>query len=336
MDLKVVSGSANPAFAAALGAELSKLMGEPVLVPIITTSFNDGEKCAQFPENIRRGDVFIVQPTNQPDGNLMELLVMCDAAKRASAGDITAVMPYFGYGRQDRKVKPRVPITAKLVCDLLATAGAQRLLAADLHAGQIQGFFDGPFDNLEAFPVLLQQIRADFALTEFVELAFISPDDGGLERARETGKLVQCGNVSFVLKSRPEPGKAIVHGVRDPDIVKGRDCLLVDDMADTVGTLEKAANALRDASAKRIIAVSIHPILSFDKKANEHAIDRLERSPIERLYVSDSVAIPRMSPKLRVVSIAPLFARAIRAIHEGQSVHRLFGESCDAILASGS
>ncbi|MFH1098689.1 MAG: ribose-phosphate diphosphokinase [Candidatus Uhrbacteria bacterium] len=331
-ELRVFCGRSSPMFMARLGCELSELMGRPIDVPCVASLFNDGEKRVELPKNIRRADVFLVQSTYQPDGNLMELLVMCDAAKRASAGEITAVIPYFGYARQDKKVRPRVPITAKLLCDLLEVAGANCLLTCDLHAAQIQGFSDGPFDNLGTAPALLRSVRRELDI-DLKEVAFVSPDDGGVERARETAKLIGCAKqVTFVLKSRPGPGKAEVFGVGDPSVVAGRTCLLVDDIADTFGTLEKAAEALAEVGAKRIIALCVHPVLSTDATSGERAVDRLAQSAIERLFVTDTIPLSEPHPKITVVSAAPLFARAIRASYIGESVHGLFERSCEEIL----
>lgn len=325
MELKLVCGRSNRPLAEAISRELAMLgTKSEVMVPCITSSFGDGEKFAQFPDNIRRSDVFIIQSTQQPDGNWMELFIMLNAAKLASAGEITAVIPYFGYARQDRKVKPRVPISAKLMANLLERAGAQRVLVSDFHAGQIQGFFDCPTDNLESLPVLLRALHHDEAM-DFREVVLVSPDKGGVDRCSEVGKLVHCGNVTFIRKRRPTPGVAKVHGIENATLVRGKTCILLDDIVDGGGTIVKAAEALMEAGAARVFGLIVHPVLSVDAETGMRAVDRIAASPLVRLYVSDTIPIPAPVPeKIRVVSIGSLLARAIYAIHTGDSVHGLF------------
>jgi ribose-phosphate pyrophosphokinase len=337
MECMLFSGRANRAFAEALGRELKHVAFE-CDVPVIAKQFNDGEPDVQLATNVRGTDTFIIQPTHPPADHLFELLAMIDAAMRASAQSITAVMPYFGCARQDRKVRPRVPITAALVAKLLKSAGAHRVLTTDLHAGQVQGFFDGPFDNLESLPVLLRAIRKESDL-DFKEIALVSPDDGGLERCRETGKLIGSRRATFVVKYRDDDRKAHTYGVRDSDIVEGRDCLLIDDMVCSAGTLVAGARALEEAGARRIIAAAVHPVLSTDQRTGETAMERIMQSPIERIYMSDTIPISTQKlatadfeDKLRVVSVAPLFAGAIKEIHNHGSVSQIFRRACEEIF----
>ncbi|MDP3770986.1 MAG: ribose-phosphate diphosphokinase [bacterium] len=343
MELKLFCGRSNIPLAEAIGQSLGPATGWSsgmVPVPCIGKAFNDGEPNVQITDNVRGMDVFLVQSTNQPGDHLIELLAMANAAELASAASITAVMPYFGYARQDRKVKPRTPITAQVVCRVLEAAGVGRILTTDLHAGQIQGFFRGPFDNLEALPLLLRAIRRELHV-DFREVAFVSPDDNGVERCRETGKLVDCSLVTFVMKQRDvDDGTVHTYGVRDPELVKDRDALLIDDMVDTGGSLLKAAAALKDAGARRIIAACVHPVLSRDRKTGELACERIARSSIDRLYVADTIPIdrapghddPAFREKVRVVSTDRLFAGAIKEIHAHGSVSAIFRRTCAEIL----
>lgn len=327
MELKVFTGRSDPALAEAIGAALSRLLDRPIEVPTIAKPFNDGEPNVQIPANVRGADVFLIQSTHQPGDHLVELFAMIDAAMRASAGSITAVMPYFGFARQDKKVRPRVPITAAMVCKLLRAAGAHRVLTTDLHAGQIQGFFDGPFDNLEALPVLLAAIRADLGV-QFPDVAFVSPDDGGVERCRETGKIVHCERVTFVVKGRDTDGRLLKEMlVRDEHLVRDLVVFLIDDIVDSAGTLCGAAEALVRARARTIVAACVHPVLSTDRKTGARAIDRIAASSIERLYVTDSIPLRESHEKVRVVSIADLLARAIVEIHRSGSVSVIFEET---------
>jgi ribose-phosphate pyrophosphokinase len=339
-EMKVFCGRSNVPLAQAISEELSALFGRAVPIPCVVRTFNDGEPNVQLPENVRGVDVFLVQSLHQPGDHFVELLAMANAAELASAASVTAVMPYFGYARQDRKVRPRTSITAQAICRALESVGVDRLLTTDLHAGQIQGFFRGPFDNLEALPLLLREAQRELHV-DFREVAFVSPDDNGVERCRETGKLVGCGRVTFVMKERDrEDGSLHSYGVRDPELVRGRDCFLVDDMVDTAGSLMKAADALQAAGAGRIFATCAHPVLSTDQKTGELACERIARSAIERLYVTDTIPVdrapgasdPAFREKLRVVSTAALFAGAIKAIFEHDSVSAIFKRTCEEIL----
>ncbi|MEA2102482.1 MAG: ribose-phosphate pyrophosphokinase [Thermodesulfobacteriota bacterium] len=277
--------------------------------------FSDGESAVDIKESIRGKDIFVVQSTCSPTNeHLMELLVMLDAVKRASACRITAVIPYFGYARQDRKAAPRTPITAKLVANLLTAAGTDRVLTMDLHAGQIQGFFDIPLDNLYAKPVMLEYIRKK----ERDNLVIVSPDAGGVERARAFAKPLDAG-LAIIDKRRERANESdVMHIIGD---VQGKVCMIVDDMVDTAGTLTKGASALRQAGAKRVDACCAHPVLSGP------ALERIENSPIEELIVTDTIPLrgdARECDKIKVLSVAPLLAEAIKRIYENGSVSALF------------
>lgn len=339
-EMKVFCGRSNATLAQEIGKALSALFGRAVSIACVAKLFNDGEPNVQITDNVRGVDVFLVQSLHQPGDHFVELLAMANAAELASAASITAVTPYFGYARQDRKVRPRTPITAQAICRALEANAVGRLLTTDLHAGQIQGFFRGPFDNLEALPLLLRDIRRELHL-DFHEVAFVSPDDNGVERCRETGKLVGCGLVTFVMKERDrEDGTLHSYGVRDPELVRGRDCFLIDDIVDTAGSLMKAATALKDAGAGRIFAACVHPVLSKDQKSGELASERIARSAIERLYVTDTIPVdrapgandPAFREKLRVVSTASLIAGAIKEIYDHGSVSAILRRTCEEIL----
>jgi ribose-phosphate pyrophosphokinase len=277
--------------------------------------FSDGEIWFQIQDNVRGADVFVIQPTSSPvNENLMELLVMLDAFKRSSASRITAVLPYYGYARQDRKDKPRVPISAKLVADLLSAAGADRVLTMDLHASQIQGFFNFPVDHLFAAPVIIDYV----ARLKLQRLTIVSPDAGGVERARAYAKRLEA-NLAIVDKRRDSPNVAEVHHVVGE--VEGRTALVVDDIVDTGGTLAKVAEALKQAGAREVLASCSHGVLSGQ------AMERIEQAPLSKLIVTDSippVGEERRSRKIVVLSIAELMAKAIRNIHEEASVTSLF------------
>jgi ribose-phosphate pyrophosphokinase len=307
--LILFSGNANRA----LSQEIADYVGVP-LGEAEVSRFADGEILVQIFENVRGADVFVIQPTCRPvNENLMELLVIIDALKRASAWRITAVMPYYGYGRQDRKVQPRVPITAKLVADLLTAAGVHRVLTMDLHAGQIQGFFTTPVDHLFAAPVLLQYFQ-DRMLGNAV---VVSPDAGGVERARAFAKRLDT-SLAFIDKRRTGPNEAkVMHIVGE---VEGRDVIIVDDMIDTGGTLTQAVPPLLEKGAKRIFASCTHPVLSGS------AVERIEASALEEVVVTNTIPVPegRLSKKLTVLSVAPLLGEAISRIHKEESVSRLF------------
>jgi ribose-phosphate pyrophosphokinase len=309
-ELKLFSGNANRPLAEEIAKTLQLPLGDADV-----SRFSDGEVYVQINENVRGQDVFVIQPTCPPvNDHLMELLVMIDAFKRASARRITAVLPYYGYGRQDRKVQPRVPITAKLVADLLTAAGAQRLLAVDLHAGQIQGFFNIPVDHLFAAPPVIIDHLAKKDLNDPV---LVSPDAGGVERARALAKRLKAG-LAIIDKRREGNNVAqFMHLIGD---VKGRDAVIVDDMIDTAGTMIQAVDALRREGAKRVLACAVHGVLSGP------AITRIKESILEEVIISNTVPLTpeRQLPKIRVLSVAPLLAEAIRRIHDEESVSTLF------------
>ena len=307
---KIFSGNSNPTLAKEVGARLDIPLGRANV-----GRFSDGEISVEVSENVRSADVFVVQSTCAPGNeNLMELLIMIDALRRASAEHICAVIPYYGYGRQDRKVAPRTPITAKLVADLIATAGATRVLSIDMHAGQIQGFFNIPFDHLYAMPVLLDHMRQHFTS----DVVIVSPDAGGVERARAFSKRLDA-SLGMIDKRRPQPNVAKVMNVIGE--VSDRDVILVDDMIDTAGTLTAAAEALKERGAKRVWAYATHPVFSGP------AVDRIQNSPIDKVVVTNSIPLSaqgKACSKIVQISIAPLIAEAIRRIHHGDSVSSLF------------
>jgi ribose-phosphate pyrophosphokinase len=309
-EARIFTGSANPA----LGEAIARFLGVP-LGRAHLSRFSDGEIWFQIQDNVRGADVFVVQPTGPPvNENLMELLVMLDAFKRSSASRITAVLPYYGYARQDRKDKPRVPISAKLVADLLSAAGTDRVLTMDLHASQIQGFFDVPVDHLFAAPVIIDYV----ARLELPELTIVSPDAGGVERARAYAKRLDA-SLAIVDKRRETPNVAEVHHVIG-DVV-GRTALIVDDIVDTGGTLGQVADAIKKAGARDVLASCSHGVLSG------RALEKIERSPLSKLIVTDSIPLTeekQRSAKIVVLSIAELMAKAIRNIHEESSVTSLF------------
>ena len=307
---KIFCGSANPALAQEICRYLNIPLGRSEV-----TRFSDGEVRVQVLENVRGADVFVVQPTCQPvDTNLMELLLMMDAFKRASARRITPVVPYYGYSRQDRKDRPRVPISAKLVADLLTTAGAHRALTMDLHAPQIQGFFEIPVDHFFAAPVLVEY----FQTLDLSSLTVVAPDAGGVERARFFAKKMDCA-LAIMDKRRTEVNEAeIMHVIGD---VKGRTAVVVDDMIDTAGTLVRTVDALFAHGAERVYACCTHPVLSGK------AVPRICRSKIEQVVVTNSIPISeeaRGCGRIKVLSVAPLLGRAIQSIHEETSVSTLF------------
>ena len=309
-ELRIFTGSAHPA----LGESIASYLGVP-LGRAHLARFSDGEVWFQIHDNVRGADVFVVQPTCTPvNENLVELLLMLDAFKRSSASRLTAVLPYYGYGRQDRKDKPRVPISAKLVADLLSTAGTDRVLTVDLHAAQIQGFFDVPVDHLFAAPVFIEHVLQ----LNLPDLTVVSPDAGGVERARAYAKRLDAA-LAIVDKRRDQPNVAEVHHVIGD--VEGRTALIVDDIVDTAGTLTKVAEAIKAAGAREVLASCTHPVLSG------HAIERIERSPLSKLIVTDSLPLSaekRACEKIVVLTIAELLARAIKNIHEETSVTSLF------------
>lgn len=311
LELRLLAGNANPVLAAAIAAALGAPLGNARV-----SKFSDGETQVDIEDNVRGRDVFLIQSTCAPaNDHLMELLIMADACKRASAGRITAVVPYYGYSRQDRKVAPRAPISAKLVADLLTTAGIDRMLTVDLHAGQIQGFFNIPVDNLYAGPTLRASVARHI---DGPGTVIVSPDAGGVERARGFAKPLGAG-LAIIDKRRSGPNQSeALHIIGD---VRDKDCVIVDDIVDTAGTLGKAAAALKDGGAKRIFAVATHAVLSGP------AITRLTESKIEKVFVTDSIPLrPEAvaSGRFVQVPIGGVLAEAIRSIHSNDSVSRLF------------
>jgi ribose-phosphate pyrophosphokinase len=308
--LKVFSGNANRSLAEEICHELNIEIGRAMV-----RHFADGEIYLQIQENVRGADVFVIQPTCTPvDRNLMELLLMIDALKRASAQRITAVLPYYGYARQDRKDKPRVPISAKLVASLMETAGADRILALDLHAAQIQGFFNVPVDHLFSSPVMIDYFKAQ----NVADVTVVSPDAGGVERARAFAKRLNVP-LAIIDKRREEANVAEVMNVIGA--VDGRNCLIVDDLIDTAGTLVKGAEALLAKGAKSVSACATHAVLSGP------AVERIEASALKEVVFSNSIPLKQeaaASKRIKALSVGPLLARAIQSIHEETSVSILF------------
>jgi len=307
--LRVFSGKANPT----LANEICDHLGTP-LGKVKLTRFSDGDVNFQILENVRGKDVFIIQPTSPPvNENLMELLIMIDAFKRASAQRITAVIPYYGYARQDRKDRPRVPLSSKLVGDLLSAAGAQRLLTMDLHAGQIQGFFNIPVDHLFPMPIFLEHIQQ----MGVDNLMVISPDAGGVEKARAYAKRMGT-SLAIIDKRRVAENEAeVMHIVGE---VKDKNVIIIDDMIDTAGTLVRATEALVREGARRIFTAATHAVLSGP------AIQRINESAFESILVTNTILLPeeKTVPKIKVVSVAGLLGEAIKSIHEETSVSKLF------------
>jgi len=309
-NIRLLSGNANPE----LAKEIAKILEAP-LTQLTLKRFSDGEIWVEIQENVRMVDAYVIQPTSNPaNENLMELLIMIDALKRASAATITAVIPYYGYARQDRKAQPRVPISAKLVADLLTAAGANRVVAVDLHAGQIQGFFNIPMDHLYALPVFLKY----FEDHPVEDLVVVSPDVGGVERARAYAKRLG-GSLALIDKRRPAPNVSeVMHIIGD---VRGKNCVMVDDIVDTAGTLTSAAQALVNSGAKSVQACCTHGVLSGP------AIERLKNSAIDKLIVTNTIALsPEAKKTSRIVqlSVAELLAEGISRIALGKSVSSLF------------
>ncbi|OIO02182.1 MAG: ribose-phosphate pyrophosphokinase [Elusimicrobia bacterium CG_4_10_14_0_2_um_filter_56_8] len=305
---KVFSGNANPD----LAKKICDILGVP-LSETRVSKFADGEIDAHILENVRGEDCYVVQPTCPPvNDNLMELLILMDALRRASAGRITAVIPYYGYARADRKPAPRVAITAKLVANLITEAGANRVITIDLHAAQIQGFFDIPLDHLYARPVILDYIKG----RNFDNMVVVSPDVGSVERARSFAKRLDMGLV-IIDKRRPRPNEAVVYNIIGD--VKGKTCFIFDDLVDTAGTLAQVANSIKEQGAAKIIAAATHGVLSRD------AIAKIDRSPIEELILTDTIPVnASKSAKIKVVSVAALLAEAIKRNHMGESISELF------------
>jgi ribose-phosphate pyrophosphokinase len=318
LKMKIITGNANPQLAESIAEHCFA-----TLVPAKVSTFADGESSVEFLENVRGEDVFIVQPTSTPvNDSLMELMIMIDAAKRSSAKRITAVIPYFGYARQDRKSASRTPITAKLVANLITKAGADRILTMDLHAGQIQGFFDIPVDDLTSRVVFAKDIKRSIGIIDDPEVeqaktVFVSPDAGGVVRARKFADMFH-GDIAIVDKMRPEAGKSEVMNLIGD--VKDKHAILVDDIVDSGGTLCNAARAIMDAGALSVRAYITHGVLSGE------ACQRVEKSVLDELVVTDSIAYkcPKNVKKVRQVSVGTLFGEAIRRVSNEESVSSLF------------
>ncbi|MBA2321614.1 MAG: ribose-phosphate pyrophosphokinase [Deltaproteobacteria bacterium] len=310
-EIVLFSGNANPV----LAERICNRMGVPLGAAKVGR-FSDGEIRVEIEQNVRGRDVFLIQPTCAPaNDNLMELLIMTEACQRASAGRVTAVMPYYGYARQDRKVAPRAPISAKLVAQVIQAAGVDRVLTMDLHAGQIQGFFDIPVDNLYALPVLLRHLREHLMTTDPGETVIVSPDAGGVERARGFARRLGAG-LAIIDKRRPGPNELeVMHIIGD---VEGKTAVIVDDMIDTAGTLVKGGEAVKKAGAKRVYAMATHAVLSGT------AYKKIAESPYESVVVTDSIPHENPGKKVETLTVAALFAEAIRAIHFNDSISRLF------------
>jgi len=309
--IRIFSGNSNPKLAMDICANLSVHLGNADV-----TTFSDGETRVEIDENVRGTDVFIIQSTCPPvNTHIMELLIMIDAMKRASADRITAVIPYYGYARQDRKVAPRAPITAKLVADLITTAGARRVLSMDLHAGQIQGFFNIPVDNLFATPILLEYMKKNYQGDGTV---IVSPDTGGVERARAFGKRLGA-NLAIIDKRREGPNESQVMNIIGN--VKDRRVIILDDLIDTAGTIVQAAEALKSEGAREISACCTHPVLSGP------AIERIQGSVLKELIVTDTIPLHEKAKtcnKIKVLSVAGILSEAVRRIYYNDSVSSLF------------
>lgn len=304
--IQIVSGRSNQPLAENIAKAL-----DTQLAKVTIRNFSDGELWVKFEENIRGVDLFIVQSTPPPSDNLMELLMLIDAAKRASAKRVTAVIPYYGYARQDRKDQPRVSITAKLVANLLTEAGADRIITVDLHAAQLQGFFDIPLDHLYASSVILRVLK-DLNLEN---LALASPDLGSVKAARSYAKRLEA-DLLVVDKRRPAPNIAeVMNIIGDPS---GKNVIIVDDLIDTAGTLVNCAKAMKERGAQRVFAACTHAVFSGT------AIEKIEESPLEKVYVTDSILRENLSPKIEVLSLAKLFAEAIIRTHNSRSISSLF------------
>ncbi len=307
--LKLLTGTSNRE----LAEEVSNYLGVKIS-DMLVTKFSDGEVRVQINESIRGADVYVFQSLSYPaNQHIMELLLIIDALKRSSAGRITAVIPYFAYARQDRQDRPRTPVSARLLADLITVAGANRVVAIDLHSPQIQGFFDIPVDHLSALPVLHDYIKKNLIVENPI---VVSPDAGGVERARQLANRLGCG-IAIIYKRRPEPNKAEVLDVVGE--IEGKEAIIIDDLVDTAGTMVAAANMLINRGAKRVIACATHGVLSGP------AVERLTNSPIEQVIITNTIPVgDKMFNKLKVVSVAPLLGEAIKRIHEEESVSSLF------------
>jgi len=310
--LMLFSGNANPALAENISLHLKTPLSKAEV-----GTFSDGEIKVEIFDNVRGNDVYIIQPTCAPsNNNLMELLIMADALRRASAARITAVVPYFGYARQDRRIRSaRVPITAKVIADMIGSVGINRILTVDLHADQIQGFFYMPVDNVYSTPIMLDDIRKQ----HFDNIMVISPDVGGVVRARAITKHLHGADLAIIDKRRPKPNEAqVMHVIGD---VKNRNCIIIDDIIDTAGTISMAINALKDHGAKTVSAYVTHPVLSGP------AVENIESSPIDELVVTDTIPLSPEAKKcsrIRQISIAKVLAKAIRRISEAESISSMF------------
>ncbi len=308
-DYKVFAGNSNPEFA----EEIAGIMGRP-LGRSTVTKFSDGEISVNIWETVRGLDVYIVQSTSNPvNDNLMELLIMIDAMKRASAGRINAIIPYYGYARQDRKAKARDPITAKLVANLIEAAGADRVLTMDLHANQIQGYFDIPVDHLLGMPIIARYFKE----SHMEDLVVVSPDHGSVTRARNLAQYLDCP-IAIIDKRRPEPNKCEIMNIIGN--IENKNCIIIDDMIDTAGTICNAANAIKELGAKSVRATATHPVLSGP------AIQRLDESAIEELVLLNTVPLPedKRLEKMTILSAAPLFAEAMTRVFTNGSISVLF------------
>ena len=309
-DIKIFAGNANHELAEKICKELGTKLGDSQV-----STFSDGEISVDIGETVRGVDVFVVQPTSPPavNDNIMELLIMMDAFKRASAGRINAVVPYYGYARQDRKAKSRQPITSKLVADIITAAGADRVLSMDLHAAQLQGFFDIPLDHLLGGPILADYFKSMACSNTVV----VSPDVGGVQRARNFARLLDLP-IAIIEKRRQKANESEVMNVIGD--IEGKDTIIVDDIIDTAGSMTKAAEALMKMGAKSVCACCTHPVLSGP------AIERIENSVIKKLVVTDTIALPKEKQidKIDVVSVAPMFAKAITRIYQNESISSLF------------
>ena len=309
--LRIFTGNAHPALAEEIAAYLGLKVGDAFV-----GVFNNGEIQIMIDESVRGKDVFVIQPTSSPvNDNLMELLIMVDALKRASARHITAVIPYYGYARQDRKTRGREPITAKLIADLLSTAGVTRVVTMDLHAGQIQGFFDVPVDHLFGVPILAEYISSK----NIPDIVVVSPDLGGVTRARQLADRLEAP-IAIIEKRRPQPGVAEVMNLIGN--VEGKTAVMVDDIVDTAGSLTEGAKALERMGAKQVLACCTHAVLT------NPALGRIEKSNLTELIVTNTIPVPpeKCSPKIKVLSVAPLFGEAIIRIYSDVSVSKLFDD----------
>ncbi len=308
-DYKVFAGNAHTE----LAEEIASIMGKP-LGKATVKKFSDGEISVNIGESVRGIDVYIVQSTCNPvNDNLMELLIMIDAMKRASAGRINAIIPYYGYARQDRKAKARDPITAKLVADLIVAAGADRVLTMDLHANQIQGYFNIPVDHLIGMPILARY----FQEKNLEDLCVVSPDHGSVTRARSMAQVLNCP-IAIIDKRRPEPNKSEIMNIIGN--IEGKNCIILDDMIDTAGTITNAANAIKDMGAKAVYACATHPVLSGP------AVERIENSAIEELVLLNTIPMPeeKRIEKMKFLSVAPLFAEAMTRVFTNGAISELF------------